>query len=79
MKKLMSNFVEVKANFMKGTDIITGESVEKKQLIDERNIVGKIVKEDKFCNSKYKYKVRLFPGVYRWYKASEIKDLKNVK
>lgn len=79
MKKLMSKFVEVEADFMKGTNIITGESVEKIQLIDERNIVGKIVKVDKYCNSDYKYKVRLFPGVCRWYKASEVKDMKIVK
>lgn len=83
MKKLISNFVEVEGNFVKGTNIVTGfktiESVKKKQHLSKRKIIGKVVKEDKFCNSKYKYKVRLFPGVYRWYKASEIKDLKNVK
>ncbi|MCR5146850.1 MAG: hypothetical protein K6B70_05860 [Clostridia bacterium] len=83
MKKLISNFVEVEGNFVKGTNIVTGfktiEFVKKKQHLSKRKIIGKIVKEDKFCNSKYKYKVRLFPGVYRWYKASEIKDMKNVK
>ena len=83
MKKLISNFVEVEGNFVKGTNNLTRiktiESVEKKQHLSKRKIIGKVVKEDKFCNSKYKYKVRLFPGVYRWYKASEIKDMKNVK
>ena len=59
MKKLISNFVEVEGNFVKGTNIVTGfktiESVEKKQHLSKRKIIGKVVKEDKFCNSKYKY------------------------
>lgn len=77
MKKLMSKFVEVEANFEKGTNIVTGfKTIESES---KRKIIGKVVKEDKFCDSKYKYKVRLFPGVYRWYKASEIKDMKTVK
>ena len=83
MKKIMNKFVEVKADFVTGTKIITGfktiESEKNKQHLIQRNIIGKIVKEDKFCNSKYKYKVRLYPGVYRWYKGSEIKDMKIVK
>ena len=71
MKK--SKFVKVKVDFMKPADIITGEEMFRVSLIDERYVTGKIVKEDKFSNSEYKYKVKVFPNVYKWCKASEIK------
>lgn len=66
-------YVRVKVDFMKPTDIITGKEIVRESLIDERYVTGKIVKEDKFSNSEYKYKVRVFPNVYKWCKASEIK------
>ena len=70
MKK--SKYVKVKLNFLKNTDIITGDKIENTKLIDERFVAGKIIKEDKYSNSKYKFKVRTYPNVCRWYKASEI-------
>lgn len=82
MKKLKndkSKYVSVKVNFMKPTDIITGNEIVRESLIDERYVDGKIVKLDKYSDSKYKYKVRVYPNVYKWCKASEIKDMKNVK
>lgn len=82
MKKIRndnSKYVKVKVNFMKPTNIITGDEVVRKSLIDERYVDGKIVKTDKYNDSKYIYKVRVYPNVYKWCKASEIKDMKIVK
>ena len=72
-EKKNNKYVRVKVNLLRPTDIITGELIVRKSLIDERYVTGKIVKEDRFSNSEYKYKVRVFPNVYKWYKASEIK------